>query len=97
MKFAMVLTFVTLSLTLVNCGTKNNNMDQNMQEIRRVFQEDKAKIIKEYGASGAGIGKRDELIVIVVYVDPKTLAKPLDTHWKDIPLVYEDIGEVRAQ
>ncbi len=97
MKFAGILILAVLSLACVGCGTKYDEMNQNMQEIREVFKADKAVIIEKYGASGAGIGKRKGLIVIVVYVAPETLSRPLDTHWKNIPLIFENIGEVRAQ
>lgn len=97
MKVWNVLTLGIVCLTQICCGTKDTLMKQNMEEIRNVFRQDKAEIILKYNASGAGIGKRDEVYVIVVYVNPKTLSKPQDTHWKCIPLVFENIGEVRAQ
>lgn len=84
-------------ITLIGCESKNTSMDNNnLENIREVFQKDKADIIKKYKASGAGIGKRGDIYVIVVH-NSKTSFKEREEHWKNIPLRFEDIGEIRLQ
>ena len=90
--------FCLISVTiLLHCKTKNYDMDNRLEEIRNIFHQDKDKIIQKYSATGAGIGKKSEQYIIVVYTKNRLNLDKDNLYWKDIPLKLEYIGEINIQ
>ena len=71
-------------------------MNLSLEEIRAIFKEDKAALIKKYDAEGAGIGKDGDIYVIVVYPARKK-ANLKSEKWKGIPVKIEVTGTFRKQ
>jgi hypothetical protein len=71
-------------------------MDNNLENVKLLFHQDKDEIIKTYSATGAGIGKDDERYVIVVYINRYMEPGP-QKYWKTIPLKFKYIGEILLQ
>lgn len=72
-------------------------MPLDLENIRAVFRQDKSEIIKEYGGTGAGIGKRDDEYIIVVYTDDANKKRDKPLFWKNIPVRIEYVGQIRLQ
>jgi len=69
-------------------------MNNNLSDIKKVFEEDKNEIIARYKGIGAGIGMRDEHYAIVIYTDDPQAILAGDASWKEIPLVMEYTGKI---
>jgi hypothetical protein len=70
-------------------------MNKNLEAVRSIFQEDKRNIINEFGGIGAGITKRNEEYIIVVYTD-KGIKVSKDQKWKGIQVEIKYTGPIRA-
>ena len=71
-------------------------MPLDLETIKTIFHQDKNEIIKEYGGTGAGIGKVNDEYIIVVYTDDDK-KKSNRTFWKSIPVQIKYVGKIMAQ
>jgi len=72
-------------------------MSLDLENIRAVFRQDKSEIIKEYGGTGAGIGKGGDEYIIVVYTDDANKKSDKSLFWKNIPVQIKYVGQIRIQ
>jgi hypothetical protein len=72
-------------------------MPLDLENIRTIFHQDKNEIIKEYGGTGAGIGKKNNEYCIVVYVDDDKKKSDKTLFWKNIPVRIEYVGKIIIQ
>ncbi len=68
-------------------------MTGDLDHIKKIFQEDKQEIIKKYNGIGAGIGMRNNVYTIIVYIDDPNVKLLTDLFWKNIPLRMEYTGK----
>lgn len=70
-------------------------MINDLSRIKKIFAEDKNTIIEKYKGIGAGIGKRENTYVIIVYIDDADVKLLTDLNWKNIPLHMEFTGKIK--
>lgn len=72
-------------------------MKNKLEDVRKIFAEDKAEIIEKYGGTGAGIGARNDHYTIIVYRDQPTDTSITEVEiWKDVPVAVHYTGQMRA-
>lgn len=72
-------------------------MSLDLENIRTIFHQDKNEIIKKYGGTGAGIGKRNNEYIIVIYVDDEKQKSNETLFWKNVPIQLKYVGKIRIQ
>ncbi|HLG41375.1 MAG TPA: hypothetical protein VI461_16975 [Chitinophagaceae bacterium] len=88
---------IILVLTMQYCIKISSKMENNLKDVKEIFQRDKDEIIAKYSATGAGIGKDGEQYIIVVYTNRQMESTKYKLYWKKIQLQIKYIGDLKLQ
>ena len=66
-----------------------------LEDLRKLFKEQKAVLIESYKAEGGGIGKDAEGFHVVLYTSDRSLLAASQPHmWKGVRIVFKEIGKL---
>lgn len=72
-------------------------MNHSLEEVKTIFQEDKQEILSQYSSKGGGIGKDEGTYIIIVYVDEPSKEAIKHEFWKNIPIRFKYVDEIKLQ